>query len=350
MGGLARAQKLSPEQRRQIAQLAAAARWAGHEGPPIQATHVGTLVIGEAELDCAVLEDGRRVLSQRGVNRALGRKHGGGDFKAARAASDGGGELPIFLAPKGLEPFISEELRLVVNKPVPYLNPAGGGIAKGIEASALPLICEAWLRARDAGILRKAQRHIAMAADTIMRGLARVGIIALVDEATGYQYERARTALADILESFIRKELAAWAKRFPDDYYKQLFRLKKLEYEEISSKRPPMIGKITKDIVYKRLAPMVLDELERLNPKDDDGRRKAHHHRWLTDDVGHPKLREHLTKLIVLTEAADDWQEFIRKLDKGHPKYDLPLLALIARKTEQASSIPPLGAKPLSHP
>jgi len=169
-------------------------------------------------------------------------------------------------------------------KPIIYLS--GEREVTGFDASVLPAVCDIWLRARDAGKLQKQQLDKALKADILMRGLAHIGVIALVDEATGYQEVRDRLALQAILDKFLRKEFAAWAKRFPDDYYKQLFRLKKLEYEEISSKRPPMIGKITKDIVYKRLAPMVLDELERLNPKDDDGRRKAHHHRWLTDDVG----------------------------------------------------------------
>jgi hypothetical protein len=62
--------------------------------------------------------------------------------------------------------------------------------------------------------------------DIVMRGLARVGIVALIDEATGYQEVRDRKALQSILNSilnaFLRKELAAWALRFPKEFYEQV--------------------------------------------------------------------------------------------------------------------------------
>src|SRR4051794_37179851 len=97
-----------------------------------------------------------------------------------------------------------------------------------------------------------------------MRGLAHVGIIALVDEATGYQYDRARMALEEILEQFISKELLKWAKMFPDEFYHEMFRLKGWEYPQVSTKRPLQAGKLTNDVVYKRLAPGVLEELKRV--------------------------------------------------------------------------------------
>jgi hypothetical protein len=66
-GGKARAEKLSAEQRSEIAKKAVEARWARVRGEkPLsqipKATHAGTLKIGDVELSCAVLEDGTRVL------------------------------------------------------------------------------------------------------------------------------------------------------------------------------------------------------------------------------------------------------------------------------------------------
>jgi hypothetical protein len=112
-GGIARAKSLSKGARSEIAQRAAVAGW--HKDVP-KATHTGILKIGDLEIDCAVLNDGRRVLSQRSVNRALGRTHGGRDFKLRQ--SEAGGGLPIFLVPKTLQPFISNDLRAVAEKPI----------------------------------------------------------------------------------------------------------------------------------------------------------------------------------------------------------------------------------------
>jgi hypothetical protein len=39
----------------------------------------------------------------------------------------------------------------------------------------------------------------------LLRGFARVGIIALVDEATGFQRDRTKDALSKILEAYIAK-------------------------------------------------------------------------------------------------------------------------------------------------
>ena len=158
-GGVARAKALTKGARSEIAQRAAAARW--HKGVP-KATHTGTLHIGDLEIDCAVLDDNRRVLSQRSVNRALGRTHGGRDFKLRQ--SEAGGGLPIFLLPKALKPFISQELRAVAEKPILYdvadQNPVLG-LGHGIEADALSLVCEVWVKADDAGELRPTQRPTA---------------------------------------------------------------------------------------------------------------------------------------------------------------------------------------------
>lgn len=324
-GGDARAKKLSPERRREIAQAAIQARWvkAGKEPVPI-ATHDGEIRIGDLNIECAVLADGRRVLSQRGVGRALGRKHGGEDFRRRQ----GGGELPIYIGAANLKPFISKELEAVVSKPIFYR--AGVNTAHGIQATVLPQICDVWLKARDAGVLKAAQLPIAAKADIIVRGLAHTGIIALVDEATGYQDARAKDALAKILEAFIAKELRKWISTFPTDYYKELFRLRGWTFPNLPAdqrKRPVLVGKITNDVIYDRLAPGVRSELNRVTPRDDKGRLKHKLFQRLTDDVGHPKLREHLASVITLMRASDNWQHFMHMLNRSLPRYgDTPFL------------------------
>lgn len=313
-GGVARARSMSPEKRSEIAKRAAEARW----GSP-KAEFTGVLKIGELSIDCAVLPDGTRVLSQRSVGRALGRSYGGNDFKRADGA---GGKLPFYLAAKALNPFIPNELMALVNSPIVYHHSQGGGAAHGIEASALPQICEVWLRARDAGSLSKAQSRIAERAEILMRGLAHIGITALVDEATGYQDVRDRQALQAILDQFLRKELAAWAKRFPDEFYAQMFRLKGWKRQGLanSSHRPGAAGMYTNDIVYERLAPGILEELQSRNPRNSRGHRRGKHHQLLTEHVGHPALAQHLHAVIALMRVANSWDQFKDMLDSAFPK------------------------------
>ncbi len=268
-------------------------------------------------MPCAVLPDGTRVLSQRGVGRALGRGYGGNDWKQD---DSGAGKLPFFLAANSLKPFISEDLLPLVSRPIEYRHDKGGGTAFGLEASLLPQVCEVWLKAKDAGALNRPQLVVAQKAEMLMRGLARIGVIALVDEATGYQEVRDRLALQSILDKYLRKELAAWAKRFPDEFYREMFRLKGWPMNPSQVRRPGIVGTYTNNIVYERLGPGILEELEKRNPKDERGHRRGKHHQLLTDEVGHPALAQHLYAVTGLMRASNNWATFLSILDRAFPR------------------------------
>lgn len=326
-GGKARAKKLSPERMREIAQKAAEARW-GAEGktpPAWQATHEGVLKIGNMEIPCAVLENGQRVLTQSGFMRALGRAR----QAKGREYYEGDVNLPAFLTAQNLKPFISKDLE-VTSSQIEF-KPLRGSRAFGYPAELLPKVCDVFLDAEKAGALIATQKHIAERAHLLIRGLAHVGIVALVDEATQYQEVRDRMALQAILDAFLRKELAAWAKRFPDEFYQEIFRLKSWTWKGMSVNRPQVVGKLTKDIVYARLASGIVTELEKLNPTDEKGNRKTRHHQWLTGDVGHPALAQHLYAVIALMRISRTWEEFKALLDRAFPKrgdtMNLPFMA-----------------------
>jgi hypothetical protein len=285
-------------------------------GEVFQAIHGSAdhpLRIGDLEIPCYVLEDERRVLAQGGMIASLGMSWGSG-------GKPGPDRLAKFTSGKGLNPFISAELSDQTVNPIKFRAP-NGKMAYGYEATVLADVCEAVLRARDEGKLQKQQEHIAKRCEILVRGFARVGIIALVDEATGYQEVRARRALEKILEKFISDELLKWAKMFPDEFYQQLARLRGLHYSEIATKRPAYIGHLTNDIVYERLAPGVLKELKDITPKDDKGRRKHRYHQRLTEDIGNPRLREHLWAVIALMRASSNWRNFYSLLNRAFPKW-----------------------------
>jgi hypothetical protein len=317
-GGVARADALSAKQRKSIAKKAAASRW--DASIPV-ATHIGELKIGDLVLPCAVLPDGTRVISQGGMTTAFVPVTGGRQMRK-RASDEDVGDLPPFLVAASLKDHIPDNLRKLLSKPCKYRDPRGGPIRIGLDATLLPQICEVWLKARDGVALTKGQLPVADRADILMRGLAHTGIIALVDEATGYQRDRAKDALAKILEAFIDKELQPWVQTFPADYYEELFRLRGLEYPTASVKRPQYFGVLTNDIVYKRLAPGVLDELKRVTPKNDAGRPKNKLFQRLTNNIGYPKLREHLGAVVAIMKLSSDWVGFRKNLDRLYPRLD----------------------------
>lgn len=319
-GGRARAESLPPNKRSEIARNAAEKRW----GAP-RTAYTGELKIGDMTFPCSVLSDGTRILTQTDFMAGMGMYYSGWVAKN-RGQKESSADIPHFLQFKALNPFINKHLGDLQSISVRYRTERGN-LAFGIPADIIPKICEVWLDADEHGNLGHRQKKIAAKAKLLMRSLAHVGIIALVDEATGYQRDRASSALAEILEKYIAKELQPWVKTFPDEYYEEIFRLRGMEFPTDIVQRPPYFGHLTNNVIYERLAPAVLEDLKSKTPKDDKGRRKHRFHQKLTPEIGHPKLREHLASAMAVMKLSDNWDDFISKLDRVKPKFNetLPL-------------------------
>ena len=308
-GGRARMAKLTPEERREHARAAALARAEMNKLP--KATHFGQLNLGSTELQCFVLDDGRRVISGRGLTNAIGMKGRGPGV--SRVAEH-----------KLIKSYGNGSLIAAIENPIKFVgkSPKGDRVpSDGYEAHVLQEVCEAILTARDNELLKTEQdRRYAVQADILMRGFARVGIVALIDEATGYQADRDKRALAKILEAFVAKELQPWLKTFPDDYYKELFRLYGLPYPPAGNPqwRPGFIGHVTNNVVYDRLAPGLLPELKKAASKQE---RKTRLHQHLTQDVGHPKLQSHMGSIVTLLKLSKTPEEFYQLVDRLHPRF-----------------------------
>ena len=270
------------------------------------------LMIGDVEIPCYVLEDGRRILTQKGMMDAIGIANGG-------AREIRGERLARFVGSERLKPFVGDKLQEVSDSLVVFRTPSGQK-AYGYEASILIDLCNAILSARKAGVLQKQQMHIADQCELMIRGFARVGLIALIDETTGYQGARDKAALRGILDTYLREEFAAWAKRFPDDFYRQIFRLRGWRWKGMKVNRPQCVAHFTNDLVYSRLAHGILEELRDRNPKSEDGTRAAMHHQWLTPDIGHAALSQHLHAVTSLMKAADTWDDMVRMVNRAFPK------------------------------
>ncbi len=319
-GGEVRRDRLTPEQRAEIARKAAAARWqkdADTEGMP-KAICGGKepLRIGKLELPCYVLEEGaveededRRVITVSGLQKAIGMSPSGGSPR-----------LVTFASSIADNPSMRKDLTARLNSPVEFVMPQGG-IAKGYSALLLGQFCDAILEARRNDRLSERYKEIAEAAEIVMRGLANVAIIALVDEATGYQYIRRRLELAEVLDKYLSDRMAPWTKTFHDDFYIELFRLKGWDFKRLKAgdPKPLEVGRITRDVVYRRLHPGIVRELEQRNPIIDGVRRLYKHHQWLSEEIGHPALREHLAKIVTTMKLSSDWISFERNLTKVLP-------------------------------
>lgn len=320
-GGAARAAALTPEQRKEISETALAEKKRRAALPKV-IKKGGDLNLGGIAIPCAVIEgpsgEPIRVITEHGITNALLGSRSGASKRLKKKAEDDGALIPLFLAPSQLKPFIDKHLGDGPLHAIEYVD--GGRLVRAYDAELLPAVCDVWLAARQAGALQKQQLAKAQQAEILTRGLARVGIVALVDEATGFQRDRAKDALAKILEAFVAKEIQPYLKTFPADYYENLFRLYKLPYPPEGNKswRPAFFGHITNDVVYSRLAPELLPELKRSASKAE---RRARLHQWLTQETGHPKLKEHLSSVVTIMKLSDSPEDFKRKVNAIHPRF-----------------------------
>jgi hypothetical protein len=312
LGGQTRAQRMTPAERSSAARKAAEARWGNAVA---EATHSGRLQIGDREIMCAVLEDGTRVVSQATLLTALGRSS-----KAKHAA---GGAV---LFANNLQPFVSPELDQALRESISYALPTGGK-AVGYRADLLPSVCEVYLDADAEGKLLKSQQPAKHAAEILLRGLARVGVTALIDEATGYQEIRARNELQRILDAYIQTELRPWVRMFPDEFFQQIYRLQGWDYKPGTSKRTPYVGHLVNKYIYDQLPPGVLDELRAKNPRNANGNRSRKHHQLLTADTGIPHLDKQILTVTTLMRISDDKAMFESLFERAFPPMEprLPL-------------------------
>jgi hypothetical protein len=323
-GGKARAKRLTPEQRSEIATIAAESRWSrkadleGVNRLP-KATHTGELNLGNASIPAAVLENGKRVLTQRGMFVALGRNKNPTTGQTNTIDS-----RPGFLSAANLNEFIPEELRRSW-EPIPFRLPKGSGgykgnIAFGYDAMILPMVCNVFVDARIAGKTTKQQEHIVTECRKLLKALAGVAIVALVDEATGYQYDRARDELSRILSAYVAPQLMPWTQKFPHEFFRQMYKLLGWEYKPGQIKHPSYTGKFINKYVYGLLPAGVLEELKAKSPKNEAGNRPNKLWQWLTMQTGNPHLDKILASDITIMQLSADKKEFERNFDKIHGK------------------------------
>ena len=315
-GGEARAQALSSNARTSIAKQGADARW-GDSIP--EAIHSGVLDLGSISVPCYVTVDGERLISGRGMQEALRLV----DEDVPEGGQKPGSRMTRLLNNKKLNPLIFKD-----KSPDHFLPKKvrfQGKVINGYNGDMLADICDGMLDARSKGVaLTARQEVIAAQCEMLMRAFAKVGIAALIDEATGYQTARPADALKTYLESILKKELASWVKRFPDEYYENIYQLKGWAWPGMTKNRFSVVGKYTNDLIYERLAPGLKEEFEIRNPKGVNGRRKSKHHQWFDEDGEKLYAQQMFTVLTIqracLKKAGDKWGHFMAMMDDLLPK------------------------------
>jgi hypothetical protein len=321
-GGKARARSLSSDKRREIAIRAAQKRWANLKDPNNlpRASHRGLLAIGDVEVEVYRLQDGRRFIAKAALAKALNLK------------SEGGNAFLRTVTRKGVRSAISDELWNKIENPITFKylerdsESGQGGTADGYEATTLVEVCDALIQARNENLLAASQAFLAVQAEIIIRSAAKIGIIALVDAATGYIEDVKKEEYLQKWKKFVSSEFRQWEDaEFPTQFADMIYKIYGLKRKDPKSfKHPQFFGWFTRKYIYHPLANSrgaILDLLDEANPVVyTGGSRRYKLHQFLSEQVGLSALRQHLWQTIGIGNSSRDKTDFERAFYRAFPE------------------------------
>jgi hypothetical protein len=322
-GAIALAKQMTEEERKQRATKAARTRWEKRKGkliavpekPLPKALHKGVLDLGfGAEIPCYVLDNGQRVIGRTAYTEAL-------------TGIKGGGDLEKYLGVSALKPFINMDLLL--EGMVRFSLPEVEGLERDVKGLPADLAIEVWrgfVSAMEASVGRQdvklthRQLEMAMRASFLLGACAKVGLDALIDEATGYQYDRAADALRVKLKAYLADEMRDWEKTFPDELWQEFGRL--TNWKGTVTQRPKYWGYLVTELVYQYLDADVCRWLKENKPQPQHGR---NWHQWLSDQYGLRRLVQHIYTLIGVAKTCHNMRELRDKMGEMYGKRPVQL-------------------------
>ena len=252
-------------------------------------------------MEAHVLSDERRVFTQREVVRVLSNGRESGNLGRYLQRN------PLY------------DNQFSAGPTVDFKIPGSPTIANGYEATLLVEICELYLEARRQKLLKPSQQKLAMQAEIILRSCAKIGIIALIDEATGYQQVRKKRALQIKFQAFIAEDMQDWAQMFPPEFWVELARLEGIHYSPRN--RPLRWGKYIMAFVYEAIDKDISRALKAVIP---DPHYQQNLHQLLTD-WGRQQVHDQIQRITTIMKLCENMKDFRQKFDRVFRKTALQL-------------------------
>ena len=293
----------------------------------------GVLPLMGIEIPCYVLDTGQRVIGRTSAAEML-------------SGIKGGGGLEKYLGVAAIKPFIPEDLFLERLVAFRLLEVEGLGKAvKGLEADAMIDLCQGLVAALDVnsrdqlpeGVPRMTdrQKQFAVRASMFLSACAKSGLDALIDEVTGYQYERDDDALRVKLQAYLVQEMRRWEKTYPDQLWIEFARLTQRTGD--FRKRPKFWGKLVMELIYDYLDPDVSEWLKTNAPAPKGGKS---YHRWLSEQYGLRKLIEHIWMVIGIAKTCTSMMELRRKMAEMYGRIPVQVMMFVPAYVAPSASGP----------
>jgi hypothetical protein len=308
IGGNARADSLTPEQKRKIASKAAAARWG------FRATHKGSFKEDFGiDVECYVLDDETKtaVISQRGMGEAIG-------------IGGYGSRLPKFISGKIISEYVGHELSEKLSNPLIFQDVSPGTNVPpqtkihGFDVTILIDLCKAIISAESAGKLLKSQLKVAKQAHIILSASAKAGIQGLVYALAGY--DRTKEEVIAAYKMYVIEEAREYEREFSPELYEQWYRLYGLVKPERG--RPWEFKYLTIDHIYRPLARSngKVFSLAK-SSKQANGEKNDKIHQFLSE-IGVKALRTQvgkITGIAIVSNNREEYEKHIAEKIYGQP-------------------------------
>lgn len=253
------------------------------------------------DLPCYVLNDGQRVFRLSSLTKALRDKEHGkfGNYLASSNI--------IKYLPDRLKPLTDESHDRTPQGVIEF--EFDEKIEKGYNSEDFMDVCSAFVTANlNNEKLSEAQQEIVRNANKFILATAKIGIIALIDEVTGYQAERNSKELQLKMKYFLVDDMdkaKEWEKTFPDDLWYEFGRLTK--WKGSLKKRPKYWGKLVNALIYDLLDKDIAKHLRETKPPKYNGHTK--YFQWLNEQYGTKELTQHIWQVIGMAKSCEDINE-----------------------------------------
>ena len=279
----------------------------------LTASHFGTVHFGDLDCDAVVLNSGERGYVRKQVAKALGVHENNTGHRFRQILAD--------YAPNALSEL--EKFESPISLP-------SGRRAQFFPAGVITQIASGVIDAALNKSLHRARQRLVPNCLQIMKALAMTGEVALIDEATGYQYHRAPDALQELISKLLRQSCASWERRFQPDYYRAIYRLFGWKYNGHEQNPPHVVGQITHRWVYGPVLPVEM--IEEIRARKSLSQR---HHQWLSEQ-GLARLESQIHAVTAIARSSVSYPDFKRRCDAAFEGTPLQLGLLAEELAEVA--------------
>ena len=281
--------------------------------PRRRVTHYGVARFGEMGCEAVVLDDGSRGYLRRQMAEMIGQHIHNRSSRFTQICAD--------FAPKSLSLLEKSDSQILM----PH-----GGLAQFFPAGVVPDIASGVIAAALEGRLHKSRLGMVAPCLKIIHALASTGEVALIDEATGYQYHRAPDALQELIGKLLRQSGSSWERRFQPDYYRAIYRLFGWRYQGHVQNPPHVLGQITLRWVYAQvLPPELLDEIRNRKGLSEK------HHQWLSER-GLERLTQQIHSVTAIARCSANYRDFDHRCEAAFAGGALQLGLLLEELEEGA--------------